>query len=504
MSYRYLIVGAGPGGLQLGYFLKRAGAEYVILEREDAPGSFFTRYPRHRKLISLNKVHCADPDPEIALRWDWNSLLSDDPGLLFREYSREYFPGAEVMPRYLADFQRRHELNVRFRTPVERIEKTGDGFVVTAAGRDWHPECVIVAAGWGGPNIPPIPGIEHAIGYEDVPGPEAFEGQRVLIIGKGNSAFETALALLGHAEVLHLASPHPVRLAWTSKHPGDVRGQYGALLDSYWFKTLHAVLECEIERIWPVNGSGLRAEIRYTLADGERAVLDYDSVIRCTGFAMARQLYAPSAKPAAIADGRIPAVRPDWQSVNVDGMYFAGTLMQGRDIKHASSAFVDGFRYNLRTLAALLQERYAGVPFPHDTIPASDLADAVLHRLNWSSALWTQFEYLCDVFVLDGDVVRHYGDLPEDYAASRFAAEPHWYTATLCWGRRDYPDVFAIKRRPDPELAHESAFLHPVIRRWRRGEVVAERHLLEDLQGRWRDTDRHVRPLRDFLTAQLG
>ncbi|MDQ3886243.1 MAG: NAD(P)-binding domain-containing protein [Actinomycetota bacterium] len=53
---------------------------------------------------------------------------------------------------------------------------------------------------------------------------ERFAGQRVLIIGKGNSAFETAQALLSHAAIVHLASPHPVRLAWTSKHPGDVRG----------------------------------------------------------------------------------------------------------------------------------------------------------------------------------------------------------------------------------------------------------------------------------------
>jgi len=29
----YIVVGAGPGGLQLGYFLERAGRDYVILER---------------------------------------------------------------------------------------------------------------------------------------------------------------------------------------------------------------------------------------------------------------------------------------------------------------------------------------------------------------------------------------------------------------------------------------------------------------------------------------
>lgn len=500
---RYLVIGAGPAGLQLGYFLQRAGADYVILERETQPGSFFAKYPRHRRLISLNKIHVADPDPEIALRWDWNSLLSDDPSALFREYSAEYYPAADVMCRYLADFQRKHRLDVRFNHRVERVDKRGDEFVVMVNGRPWYGECVIVAAGWGGPYVPPIPGIEEAVGYEDVPPPETMSGQRVLIIGKGNSAFETAQALLGHAEVLHLASPHPVRLAWTSKHPGDVRGQYGALLDSYWFKTLHAVLECDIERIWR-DGDCLKAAIRYTLADGERAVLDYDSVIRCTGFVMPDDIFGPSARPETMLGGKIPAVRPDWQSANVDGMYFAGTLMQGRDVRHASSAFIDGFRYNLRTLAALLAERYDGVPFPTATVSPGDLADTMLRRVNWSSALWAQFEYLCDAYVVGDGTITHYADIPQDYAVTRFGGHQHWYTVTLCWGPRDQPDVFAIKRRPEPEFAHESAFLHPVIRRWRGREMIAERHLLEDLLGRWRDPDRHVRPLRDFITAQLG
>src|SRR6476646_12021323 len=100
-AHRYLVIGAGPAGLQLSYFLQRAGADCLTLEREDAPGCFFRRYPRHRKLISLNKVHTLDNDPEIRLRWDWNSLLSDSPELLFCNYSGEYFPHADDMLRYL-------------------------------------------------------------------------------------------------------------------------------------------------------------------------------------------------------------------------------------------------------------------------------------------------------------------------------------------------------------------------------------------------------------------
>lgn len=505
MRHRYLIIGAGPGGLQLSHFLQRAGADYVTLEREATPGGFFRRYPRHRRLISLNKVHTGEKEREIQLRWDWNSLLGDDPDLMFPDYSQEYFPHADDLVRYLADFQRVHGLNVRYGTPVRRVDRTDDGFEVRTDDEVHHAECVIVATGWGGPYVPDIPGIELATGYEDAPvAGEDYAGRRVLVIGKGNSAFETAQALLPYASVIHLASPNPVRLTWTSKHPGHVRGQYGALLDSYWFKTLHAVLECTVDRIWREDGV-IRAAITYTLADGEQAVLDYDAVVRCTGFTMDTGLFGPSCRPDLEPNGRIPAIRPDFQSANVDGLYFGGTLMQARDFKRASSAFIDGFRYNLRTLATLLRERYDGVPLRSHELPADPdrLTDDVLARVNHSSALWTQFEYLSDAYVV-GPVIRRYDDLPEDYAVSRFADEDLLLTVTLRWGPRDRPDVFAIQRHPTPERADECAFLHPVVRVWRRGAQVAERHLLEDLQARWLDPVRHAAPLRSFLTDHLA
>ncbi|WP_190094574.1 NAD(P)-binding domain-containing protein [Streptomyces melanogenes] len=505
--HRFVVLGAGPAGLQLGCFLQTAGADYAVLEREDAPGGFFRRFPRHRRLISLNKVHTLEDDPEIRLRWDWNSLLSPTSTPLFTDYSADWFPHADTMVAYLRDYQAAHVPGVRFGVDVERITRHGEGFALRAAdGRLFTCDCLVVATGWGGPYVPPIPGIEHAVGYENAPlEPEAYRGRRVLVIGKGNSAFETAAPLLDHAALVHLASPRPLRLAWHSKHPGDVRGQYGALLDSYWFKTLHGVLECTVDEIRPVDGA-LRVEISYTLAEGEREVLEYDTVIHCTGFRMDDSVFGEDCRPALAPNGRFPATGPDWQSTDVDGLYFAGTLAQARDTKHASSPFIDGFRYNLRTLARLLTERYEGRPLesrPLDADPDA-LATAMLDRVNWSSALWTQFEYLVDVFVLDEESGRadHYEDLPEDYAVERFGREEHLYTLGLRWGREEYRDVFAIRRHPVPERAHESAFVHPVIRRYRRGEPTAECHLLEDLLAQWRRPDRHVEPLRAFLREQ--
>lgn len=41
--YDYCVLGAGPAGLQMGYFLSKARRNYVILERNSGPGSFFNK-----------------------------------------------------------------------------------------------------------------------------------------------------------------------------------------------------------------------------------------------------------------------------------------------------------------------------------------------------------------------------------------------------------------------------------------------------------------------------
>src|SRR5262245_1048423 len=133
----YLVVGAGPAGLQLGYFLGAAGRDYLVLESGTGPGTFYERFPRHRQMISINKPHTGWDDPELRLRMDWNSLISDDPELRFTRYTDRYFPDAADYVRYLRDFADRTRVNVRYGTRVERIARVGDGFDVTANGETY-------------------------------------------------------------------------------------------------------------------------------------------------------------------------------------------------------------------------------------------------------------------------------------------------------------------------------------------------------------------------------
>ncbi len=100
------IVGAGPAGLQLAYFLQQAGRSYVVFEKASSAGHFFQRYPVHRRLISINKIytdrgdHFVEPEEEVwqfNQRHDWNSLISHDPELLFGKFSPVYYPSADKL-----------------------------------------------------------------------------------------------------------------------------------------------------------------------------------------------------------------------------------------------------------------------------------------------------------------------------------------------------------------------------------------------------------------------
>ena len=82
----------------------------------------------------------------------------------------------------------------------------------SAAGRsssEMQCDVVIVATGLQKAHIPSsVHGIEHAIGYEDLPPTgESFEGQSVAVLGMGNAAMETADACSSFPFSFRLVSP---------------------------------------------------------------------------------------------------------------------------------------------------------------------------------------------------------------------------------------------------------------------------------------------------------
>lgn len=510
-QYEYLVLGAGPAGLQMAYYLQRAGRKYLVLERGERPGRFFEMYPRHRRLISINKVHTGYKDPEINLRWDWNSLLSDENGPLFTEFSKRYFPEADDMLGYLSRYAATYGLHVEYGADVARITRPDRAFhLITRSGRELRADQLIVATGVSRENLPSIPGIELCETYGGHPvDPAEYEGKRVLIIGKGNSGFETAENLIEHAAVIHLVSPRPIRMAWKTHFVGDLRACNNNLLDTYQLKMQNAVLDGSVERI-ARSGDKLAATIKYAHADGEMETLQYDRVIVCTGFRFDVSPFEGVARPELSPCGRFPAQTCEWESVNVPDLFFAGTLMQIRDLKKYMSGFIHGFRYNIRALSRICDARYHGVSWPVAAQPvgAASLLEWLIVRINRSSALWQQPGFLCDAILIRRSptpsvvIEEHSVDL----ARKKFVEPGETVLLlTLEFGKGAAGDPFSSERvsRADHDRANASQFLHPILRYYQGGAQMSEHHIIEDLAGEWREPE-HLEPLRRYLRGMFA
>jgi thioredoxin reductase len=506
----YVIIGAGPAGLQAAYFLKKAGLAFKILEGGSEVGAFFRKFPRHRKMISINKVHTGVDEEEVKLRWDWNSLLSDDLSPLMRDFTDRYFPDADVFVEYLKAYQTRHALDVELNTRVSKIKKTTAGKFAIASddGRSWTAERLIIATGVAESNKPSFTGVELCDEYSKVSiDPKDFVNKRVLILGKGNSAFETADNLIETAAVIHLASPDPLRLAWKTHFVGDLRACNNNVLDTYQLKLQNAIIDGAVSCI-KRDGDGFVADIHYSHAHGEVEAIRYDRVILCTGFKLDVSIFDDSCRPSMTPDNRFPIQTSSWESANVPGIFFAGTLMQQRDRKKYMSAFIHGFRYNIRTLCRILLSRYHGVAMPAAQIggSASELGAALLAQMNRSSALWQQPGFLADSLVIDRreQSGRYFEDLPVDYVKDHLLESGSVLTLTLEFGKSQAdPFFFERVQREDVKNAADSTFLHPVVRCYERGRLVSEHHVLEDLAAEWKEPE-HTKPLQTYLEGVIS
>lgn len=507
---KYLIVGAGPAGLQLAYYLEKSKSDYLVLEKAEKAGNFFKEFPRHRKLISINKVYTGVEDPEANLRWDWNSLLSDDPEFRLKKYTKEYFPSADTLVDYLEDYAKHFQLNIAYNTEVKEINKEGDTFIVTTAnGEKIHAEIVVVGTGLFKPFIPDIPGLDqcdnytnHSIDTND------YINQKVLVVGKGNSGFETADHLVGVASLIHVVSPNPIKLAWKTHFVGHLRAVNNNLLDTYQLKSQNALLDANIKKIEVKDGK-YWVTLLYTHAKEEEEAICYDKVLVATGFKFDDTIFNANLKPALSINDRFPKQTYEFESSNIPNLYFIGVIMQQRDYKKHTSAFIHGFRYNVEFLAKVLAWKHETKPFEKQDIgfSAKAFTDQLIKRINQSSSIWQQFGFIGDLLVVDFDTLKaeYYENLKVAFMhESKIWEDKHLLILTLEYGHiGEEENVFQLERTPSVEHADQSKFLHPIIRHYYKNELISEHHVLEDLHSSWMDPELHITPLFNHLEQKL-
>ncbi|EDV20869.1 uncharacterized protein TRIADDRAFT_31061 [Trichoplax adhaerens] len=538
-NHDYCVVGSGPGGLQIAYYLESAGRDYVVFEKNDISGSFFTVYPRHRKLISVNKLHTGHSNSEFNLRHDWNSLLSKNQSFLMSQYSREYYPNADKLVEYLNDYAEQFKLKIRYDTDILTITRDSEDSnakfkMMDSNDNTYICKVAIISTGISVPYVPAgFVGNDIIEGYETVStNPSNFKGQNVLVLGQGNSGFETAQAISHTANYIHVFGRTRVRLATSTHYIGDVRAINSRHIDSYQLKTLDGILEGDLKLVAVTKTRenryqiGIRTSGNY-YRGAKNARKDYDRVIRCLGFKYDDSIFGENAKPirGRLTYERYPMMKGNFESSNVDNMYFAGSMAHYLDYRRSGGGSIQGIRYNARALHRILEWRYHKIPWPAVTFRVNALIDHVITRINQASGLYQMFDSLIDVILIQKRNRFQYleevpvGLLPNLEELTGRKIIRGFITLHYKYGKNfSNPDTDTLGERLLTYFAkdgYKCKYHHPVIGYYKKpftgnihriclidGTLPQPDklfHVLEDFLTEWYLMDEHVFPLKKFL-----
>jgi thioredoxin reductase len=214
------IIGAGPYGLSLAAHLAAAGADFRIF------GKPLTTWRDHMPAGMMLKSdgfasNLSAPDPESTLK-AWSAAQGVAYDDLYRPVTLENWLN------YAAWFQARY-VPMLEQQQVIALSRTPGGFsLVLGNGEAVQAERVVLAVGinWFR-NMPdmlaslPLELASHSYDHRDL---AAFAGKKLLIVGAGSSAVDTAVlageagadvTLIARANVIHYhAVPDPDNLSW--------------------------------------------------------------------------------------------------------------------------------------------------------------------------------------------------------------------------------------------------------------------------------------------------
>ena len=508
MDYEYIIIGSGPAGLQTAYYLQKHNKKYVILEKSDEVGSFFKKYPIHRNLISINKVNTGTNNKEFNLRHDWNSLLSDDDSLLFKNYTKDFYPKADVMVKYLNDYYKKNKLNVIFNTDVYKINRieSNNLFQISTNKSNFKCKKLIMAAGLFKPHKMKIAG---AIPYSELTtDKKKFLNKNVLIIGQGNSGFETADHLIDTAAVIHIAGKGPLKFAWQTHYVGHLRAVNNNFLDTYLLKSQNGLTGLDDDEIVVrKNGKFFIYDTSDKTYDNQGPPEGYDYVIDCTGFEIDTSIFS-NIKPDH--NGKVPLLKSNFESQNIKNLFFAGVLSQHIAYKKSSGAFIHGFRYLIRSMIDIETNSYRKTTINNK----NELINKILDRINNGSGIFQMFGCLADFVIIYQNKFIYIEEIPIKYIKSNFLNKyDSILIITLDYGdfggvienSRDLGNasyVFGEDRvtGAEPKNAHLSNFIHPVFRLYTNNKFKKEFHLSEHLMTQYKLKDIHIKPLTNFIS----
>ncbi|QIN78600.1 SidA/IucD/PvdA family monooxygenase [Rubrobacter marinus] len=277
-----VVVGGGQAGLALGYYLKRRGFNFVILDGAPAVGhSWRTRFD--------------------SLRLFTPSQYNGLPGLPFPAPPDTY-PTKDEVADYLESYARAFELPVRLRSRVRAVEKKSSGYLVRTDSTTYEAGQVVISTGaFHRPYVPPIaaelgPQVFqiHSSEYRN---PEALPPGAALVVGAGNSGVHIAREL-SRSRKVYLSVGRKVPYApqrflgrdlnWWMHKIGVMDVSVDSRIGRWMSRTEVPLIGVKVSRFRrehgiEVLGRTLRADGATVILEGARS-FDVASVVWATGY----------------------------------------------------------------------------------------------------------------------------------------------------------------------------------------------------------------------------
>jgi putative flavoprotein involved in K+ transport len=216
-SHPLVIIGGGQSGLAAAREAQRRGVRPLVLEARERPSGSWPDYYDSLRLFSPARFS-AMPDAPFP----------GDP---------DHYPSRDEVTEYLTSYADRLDVEIRTSVRVAAVSaRPGGGFLVsTVAGDEIETAGLVAASGsFDNPYLPLLTGQEQFQGRllhaADFRSPAAHVGERVVVVGGGNSAVQIAYDLAAVATTT-IASRSPLQLVAQQPDGRDIHHRLTAGFD---------------------------------------------------------------------------------------------------------------------------------------------------------------------------------------------------------------------------------------------------------------------------------